>query len=98
MRRDAMANGATLIAPETVFFSHDTKLGRDVIVEPHVFFGPKVVVEDGAVIHAYSHLEGARVARGAQVGPFARLRPGAVLGPKAKVGNFVEIKDRKSVV
>jgi bifunctional UDP-N-acetylglucosamine pyrophosphorylase/glucosamine-1-phosphate N-acetyltransferase len=93
LRREAMANGATLLAPETVFFSYDTRLGRDVLVEPHVFFGLKVNVEDGAVIHAFSHLEGARVSRGAQVGPFARLRPGAVLGPKAKVGNFVEIKN-----
>jgi bifunctional UDP-N-acetylglucosamine pyrophosphorylase/glucosamine-1-phosphate N-acetyltransferase len=93
LRRDAMAEGVTLIAPETVFFSHDTRIGRDVVVEPHVVFGPKVVIEEGAVIHAFSHLEGARVAKGASVGPFARLRPGASLGPKAKVGNFVEVKN-----
>jgi bifunctional UDP-N-acetylglucosamine pyrophosphorylase/glucosamine-1-phosphate N-acetyltransferase len=93
LRRDTMVEGVTLIAPETVFFSHDTKIGRDVVVEPNVFFGPKVVIEEGAVIHAYSHLEGARVAKGASVGPFARLRPGASLGPKAKVGNFVEVKN-----
>jgi bifunctional UDP-N-acetylglucosamine pyrophosphorylase/glucosamine-1-phosphate N-acetyltransferase len=93
LRREAMASGVTLQAPETVFFSHDTSIGRDVIVEPNVFFGPKVVIEDGAVIHAFSHLEGAHVAKGANVGPFARLRPGASIGPKAKVGNFVEIKN-----
>jgi bifunctional UDP-N-acetylglucosamine pyrophosphorylase/glucosamine-1-phosphate N-acetyltransferase len=93
LRRGAMAEGATLQAPATVFFSHDTKIGRDVVVEPNVFFGPGVVVEDGAVIHAFSHLEGAHVAKGANVGPFARLRPGARIGPKAKVGNFVEIKN-----
>jgi bifunctional UDP-N-acetylglucosamine pyrophosphorylase/glucosamine-1-phosphate N-acetyltransferase len=93
LRRNAMAEGVTLIAPETVFFSHDTRIGRDVVVEPHVVFGPKVVIEEGAVIHAFSHLEGARVAKGASVGPFARLRPGASLGPKAKVGNFVEVKN-----
>lgn len=93
LRRHAMAGGATLQAPETVFFSHDTKLGRDVVVEPNVFFGAGVVVEDGAVIHAFSHLEGAHVSKGANVGPFARLRPGAAIGPKAKVGNFVEIKN-----
>ena len=93
LRHAAMASGVTLVAPETVFFSHDTRLGRDVVVEPHVVFGPGVVVEDGRVIHSFSHLEGARIASGAGVGPFARLRPGASIGPKAKVGNFVEIKN-----
>jgi bifunctional UDP-N-acetylglucosamine pyrophosphorylase / glucosamine-1-phosphate N-acetyltransferase len=68
-------------------------IGRDVIVEPHVFFGPGVTVEEGATIHAFSHLEGATVRIGASVGPYARLRPGAVIGRKAKVGNFVEIKN-----
>ena len=92
MREHAMREGATLTAPETVFFSHDTKLGRDVLVEPNVVFGPGCVVEDGAIIHAFSHLEGATVRGGATVGPFARLRPGADLGKGAKVGNFVEIK------
>lgn len=92
LRNAAMREGATLIAPETVFFSHDTRLGRDVLVEPHVFFGPGVRVADGAVIHGFSHLEGADVGPGANVGPFARLRPGAKLGAAAKVGNFVEIK------
>ncbi|KAA2243923.1 bifunctional UDP-N-acetylglucosamine diphosphorylase/glucosamine-1-phosphate N-acetyltransferase GlmU [Salinarimonas soli] len=93
LRRAAMANGATLVAPETVFLAHDTRIGRDVVIEPNVIFGPGVVVEDGAVIHAFSHLEGARVGPKASVGPFARLRPGTVLGPKAKVGNFVETKN-----
>ncbi|GLK80601.1 bifunctional UDP-N-acetylglucosamine diphosphorylase/glucosamine-1-phosphate N-acetyltransferase GlmU [Methylopila turkensis] len=93
LRAAALKEGATLIAPETVFFSHDTKLGRDVTVEPNVVFGPGVVVEDGAVIHAFSHLEGAHVGRGVSVGPFARLRPGAKLGAKARVGNFVEVKN-----
>ena len=92
MRRRAMVEGATLIAPETVFFSHDTKLGRDVVVEPNVVFGPGVSVEDGAIVHAFSHLEGAHMRSGATAGPFARLRPGADLGPGSKVGNFVEIK------
>ncbi len=93
LRRAAMAAGATLVAPETVFLSHDTKIGRDVVIEPHVVFGTGVVIEDRAVIHSFSHLEGARIASGAAVGPFARLRPGASVGPKAKVGNFVEIKN-----
>ena len=92
LRDQAMRNGATLIAPETVFFSFDTELGRDVVVEPNVVFGPGVRVADGVVIHAFSHLEGARVATGASIGPFARLRPGADIAGKARVGNFVEIK------
>lgn len=92
LRAAAMANGATLIAPETVFFSSDTKLGRDVIVEPNVVFGPGVVVDDEVVIHAFSHLEGAHLARGVSIGPYARLRPGAALGEGVRIGNFVEIK------
>jgi len=87
-----MRAGATLIATETVFLSHDTKLGRDVTVEPHVVFGRGVSVGDGVVIHAFSHLEGATVASGASIGPYARLRPGAEIEAKARVGNFVEIK------
>jgi bifunctional UDP-N-acetylglucosamine pyrophosphorylase / glucosamine-1-phosphate N-acetyltransferase len=93
LREQAMRDGATLIAPETVFFSHDTQLGRDVLVEPHVVFGKGVAVDDGAVIHAFSHLEGASVASKASVGPYARLRPGANIAAGAKVGNFVEIKN-----
>jgi bifunctional UDP-N-acetylglucosamine pyrophosphorylase/glucosamine-1-phosphate N-acetyltransferase len=91
-RIEVMRDGATLIAPETVFFSHDTVLGRDVVVEPNVVFGPGVNVADNVVIHAFSHLEGASIGRGASIGPYARLRPGAVVGEKAKLGNFVEIK------
>lgn len=93
LRRAAMMSGVTLVAPETVFFSYDTKLGRDVVVEPHVVFGRGVVAEDHAVIHSFSHLEGAKISKAAGIGPFSRLRPGASIGPKAKVGNFVEIKN-----
>jgi bifunctional UDP-N-acetylglucosamine pyrophosphorylase/glucosamine-1-phosphate N-acetyltransferase len=92
-RTRAMADGATLVAPETVFFAWDTALGRDVTVEPNVVFGPGVSVADGAVIHAFCHLEGAAVGEGASVGPFARLRPGTRLAKGAKVGNFVEVKN-----
>ncbi len=92
LRRNAMAKGATLVDPETVYFSSDTKLGKDVIIQPNVVFLPEVVVEDGAEIRSFSHLEGARVKAGATVGPFARLRPGAVIGEEAHVGNFVEVK------
>ncbi|MEO1550680.1 MAG: bifunctional UDP-N-acetylglucosamine diphosphorylase/glucosamine-1-phosphate N-acetyltransferase GlmU, partial [Pseudomonadota bacterium] len=92
-RAHVMADGATLIAPQTVFFAHDTVLGQDVIVEPHVVFGPGVRVDTGARIRAFSHLEGAHVAQEATIGPYARLRPGAHLGEQTRVGNFVEIKN-----
>ena len=91
-RRAAMDDGATLIAPETVWFAWDTQLGRDVLIEPNVFFGPDVTVADGVKIRANCHIEGASLASGVEVGPFARLRPGTVLEEKAKVGNFVEVK------
>jgi bifunctional UDP-N-acetylglucosamine pyrophosphorylase/glucosamine-1-phosphate N-acetyltransferase len=92
-RSQAMADGVTLVAPETVFFAHDTKLGRDVTIEPNVVFGPGVTIADNVAIHAFSHLEGATVATKADVGPYARLRPGAVLGEGSRVGNFVEVKN-----
>ncbi len=93
LRDAAMEAGVTMMAPETVFLCADTKFGRDVTVEPNVVFGPGCVVEDAAVIHAFSHLEGAHVGKGASVGPFARLRPGAKLAAKSRVGNFVEVKE-----
>ena len=92
-REEAMAEGASLVAPETVFFSYDTVLGRDVTIAPNVVLGPGVKVADGATIHAFCHLESCEVGEGASVGPFARLRPGANLGKGSKVGNFVEIKN-----
>jgi len=91
-RDAAMTAGVTLRAPETVFFSYDTQLGRDVVVEPNVIFAPGVSVEPGAWIRAFSHLEGARVAQGAEIGPYARLRSGAEIGTAARIGNFVEVK------
>lgn len=93
MREDALENGVTLIAPDTVFFSTDTQIGRDCVIEPNVVFGPGVTVETGATIRAFCHLEGCHVGHGAIVGPYARLRPGAELMNDAKVGNFVEIKN-----
>jgi bifunctional UDP-N-acetylglucosamine pyrophosphorylase/glucosamine-1-phosphate N-acetyltransferase len=89
----AMAEGATLVAPDTVFFAWDTELGRDVTIEPNVVFGPGVTVSDGATIHAFCHLEGAAIGEGVSVGPFARLRPGAKLARGSRVGNFVEVKN-----
>jgi bifunctional UDP-N-acetylglucosamine pyrophosphorylase/glucosamine-1-phosphate N-acetyltransferase len=92
LRAAALDAGVTMIAPETVFLSADTKFGRDVVIEPNVVFGPGCVIGDDAVIHAFCHLEGAHVGKGVSVGPFARLRPGAKLGTKSRVGNFVEVK------
>jgi bifunctional UDP-N-acetylglucosamine pyrophosphorylase/glucosamine-1-phosphate N-acetyltransferase len=95
LREAALEAGVSMAAPETVFLSADTQLGRDVVIEPYVVFGPGVVVEEGAVIHAFSHLEGAHVGPGVSVGPFARLRPGANLEAGSRVGNFVEVKEAK---
>ena len=92
LREAAMQAGANLVAPETVHLSVDTKLARDVVVEPFVVFGPGVVVEEGAVIRSFSHLEGATVGAGASVGPYARLRAGTKLGTGVRIGNFVETK------
>jgi bifunctional UDP-N-acetylglucosamine pyrophosphorylase/glucosamine-1-phosphate N-acetyltransferase len=92
-RLDALENGVTLTAPETVFFALDTYVGRDAIIGPSVLFGPGVTVESGAEIKGFCHLEGCHVSRGATVGPFARLRPGAELAEDVHVGNFVEIKN-----
>jgi bifunctional UDP-N-acetylglucosamine pyrophosphorylase/glucosamine-1-phosphate N-acetyltransferase len=92
LRRAAMDAGVTLVAPETVFLSADTRLGRDVVVEPNVIFGPGVTVGEGARICSFSYFEGASIGAGARVGPFARLRPGAVLEEEVHVGNFVEVK------
>ena len=92
-REQVLDEGATLIDPESVWFAYDTKLGRDVTVEPHVVFGPGVQVADGATIHAFSHIEGAIIGLKASIGPFARIRPGTSLGERTKVGNFVELKN-----
>ncbi|KQB98380.1 bifunctional N-acetylglucosamine-1-phosphate uridyltransferase/glucosamine-1-phosphate acetyltransferase [Loktanella sp. 1ANDIMAR09] len=92
-RAVAQEDGVTLTAPETVFFAHDTVIGRDTVIEPNVVFGPGVTVESGATIRAFSHLEGCHVARGGVIGPYARLRPGAELAEDVKIGNFVEIKN-----
>jgi len=92
-RTDALDNGVTLTAPETVFFALDTHVGRDATIGPYVQFGPGVTVESGAHIKGFCHLEGCHISRGSQVGPFARLRTGAELAEDVHVGNFVEIKN-----
>lgn len=91
-REQVLQEGATLIDPESVWFAFDTRLGRDVTVEPHVVFGPGVEVGNGATIHAFSHIEGAVIGARAAIGPFARIRPGTSLAERTKVGNFVELK------
>ena len=93
MRADMLENGVTLYAPESVYFSYDTAIGRDCLIEQNVVFGPDVTVESGATIRAFSHLEGCHVSRDAVVGPYARLRPGAELSEGVKIGNFVEVKN-----
>lgn len=92
LRKQAMDNGATLVDPETVYFSVDTKLGRDVVIYPSVVFGQNVAVADNVEIRSFSHIEGAQIGAGAIIGPFARVRPGSVVGENAHVGNFVELK------
>ena len=92
LREAAMRDGVTMIAPETVFLSHDTRFGRDVVIEPHVVIGPGVRIGDKVHIKAFSHLEQAEIGEGAAIGPYGRLRPGAEIGQGAKIGNFVEVK------
>lgn len=92
-RAEALENGVTLTAPETVFFAMDTVIGRDSIIGPHVLFGPRVTIESEAEVKGFCHLEGCHISRGSDVGPFARLRPGAELAENVHVGNFVEIKN-----
>jgi bifunctional UDP-N-acetylglucosamine pyrophosphorylase/glucosamine-1-phosphate N-acetyltransferase len=91
-REQVLDEGATLIDPESVWFAYDTRLARDVTVEPHVVFGPGVEIAEGAVIKAFSHIEGAIIGAKASIGPFARIRPGTRLAERTKVGNFVELK------
>jgi bifunctional UDP-N-acetylglucosamine pyrophosphorylase/glucosamine-1-phosphate N-acetyltransferase len=92
LRKAVMDGGATLQDPNSVYLSHDTQLGRDVTIEPHVYFGPGVSVADGVTIRAFSHLEGVSIGKGAIIGPFARLRPGTTLSEGVHIGNFVELK------
>ncbi len=93
LRRSAMEQGCTLIDPDTVYFSHDTRIGRDVVIEPNVFLGPGVTIGDHSTIKAFTHLEATTIAANVSVGPFARLRGGADIGDNARIGNFVEVKN-----
>lgn len=91
-RRHHLNDGVQMIDPETVYFAHDTKIGRDVLIEPHVYFACGVEIEDGVQVRSFSHLEGCVIRKNAVIGPFARLRSGAVIGEECRIGNFVEIK------
>lgn len=91
LRAHALHNGVTLIDPSSVYFSMDTQLGCDVVIEPNVFFGPGVTIGDNVTIHAFSHIEGAEIESGAAIGPFARIRPHSKVGENATIGNFVEV-------
>lgn len=92
MRDAAMADGATLLDPDTVYFSYDTKIGRDVVIGQNVVFGVGVEIADDVIINPFTHLAGATIGPHATLGPFARLRPGADIQEGARVGNFVEVK------
>jgi bifunctional UDP-N-acetylglucosamine pyrophosphorylase/glucosamine-1-phosphate N-acetyltransferase len=94
-RHELMTSGVSMVAPETVFLAYDTWIDQDVLIEPNIVFGPGVSIESGAVIHAFSYIEGAHIGSGAVVGPFARLRPGADLATGSKVGNFCEVKNAR---
>lgn len=95
LRKRAFKGGVSMVDPQSVFFAADTKLGKDVTIEPSVFFGPGVEIRDGATIRAFSHIEGTVIGENCSIGPFARTRPGTVLEKDCKVGNFVEIKQAK---
>lgn len=92
IRQKFIKQGVNMIAPETVFFSNDTKIGKNVIIEPYVVFGKKVKIKNNVKILSFSYIEGVRIEDGVIIGPFARLRPGTVLEENTKVGNFVEVK------
>tara|TARA_B100001250_G_scaffold68518_1_gene54928 strand:+ start:25 stop:636 length:612 start_codon:yes stop_codon:yes gene_type:complete len=96
LRKKFIKKGVKMIAPETVYFSNDTKIGKNVTIEPYVVIGKKVQINNNVKINSFSHLENAKVENNVIVGPYARLRPGSVLKPGSRVGNFVEIK--KSVI
>ena len=92
LRKKFISTGVKLLDPKSIFFNYDTKIGKDVIIEPNVFFGPNVIIKDNVHIKAFSHIEGAKILNNAVIGPFARLRTGTVIGPNSHIGNFVEIK------
>jgi len=95
LREDAMKNGVSMIDPATVYLRHDTKIAGGTILEPNIFFGSNVTIENDVTIKAFSHIEGAHIKSGAIIGPFARLRPETQIGQDVRIGNFVEVKKSK---
>ena len=92
LREKFIKNGVKMLAPETVYFSKDTKIGKNVTIEPYVVLGEKVKIQNNSKIKSFSHLENVKIENNVEIGPFARLRPGTVLKSGSRVGNFVEIK------
>ena len=95
IRQKFIKRGVKMIAPETVFFLNDTKIGKNVIIEPYVVIGKKVNIKNNVKILSFSYLEGVRISNGSSIGPYARLRPGTILEENSKIGNFVEVKKSK---
>ena len=96
LRNKFLKSGVKMVGPETIYFSKDTQIGKNVVIEPYVVFGLKVKIGNNVTIKSFSHLENCRVENKVDIGPFARIRPGAILKEGSKIGNFVEIK--KSVI
>ena len=96
LRNYFIKSGVNMVGPETVFFSNDTKIGKNVIINPYVVIGPKVIIGNNVIINSFSHLEGCKIKDKVEVGPYARLRPGTILNQGSKIGNFVEVK--KSII
>ena len=92
LRDKFLKSRVKMIAPETIYFSKDTKIGKNVTIEPYVVFGSKVKIGNGAIIKSFSHLENCKVENKVEIGPYARIRPGTILKEGSKIGNFVEIK------
>ena len=96
LRKKFLKKGVKMISPETIFFSKDTKIGKNVTIDPYVVIGRKVKIQNNVIIHSFSHIENAKIESNVKIGPYARLRPGSKLLSGAKIGNFVEVK--KSVI
>ena len=92
LREKFIKSGVKMIGPETVFFSKDTKIGKNVSIEPYVVFGPKVKIGNNVMIKSFSHLEACKIENKVEIGPYARIRPKTILKEGSKIGNFVEVK------
>ena len=96
LRKKFIKSGVKMIAPETIFFFKDTKIGKNVTIDPYVVIGPKVKIGNNVIINSFSHLEDCKINNKVEIGPYARLRPGTILEEGSKIGNFVEVK--KSII